>query len=182
MCKLCVFAGTTEGRELVELLAGQPVTVAACVATEYGEALLEDREGLSVHAGRLTEAEMEAFFQQERFDLVVDATHPYASEVTENIARACGAAGTEYLRLLRRSDKIPEDAVYVPDIAEAVAHLRQTQGNILLTTGSKELAKYTSQNGSTPGCCPWKRRCRPAGRRDWPRTTSSPCRVLFPGK
>ena len=144
MCKLCVFAGTTEGRELVELLAGQPVTVAACVATEYGEALLEDREGLSVHAGRLTEAEMEAFFQQERFDLVVDATHPYASEVTENIARACGAAGTEYLRLLRRSDKIPEDAVYVPDIAEAVAHLRQTQGNILLTTGSKELAKYTS--------------------------------------
>lgn len=144
MCKLCVFAGTTEGRELAELLAGQPVSVTACVATEYGGALLESREGLTVAAGRLSEAEMENLFRQEEFDLVVDATHPYASEVTENIARACEAAGTEYLRLLRRSDKIPEDAVYVPDIAEAVAQLRHTKGNILLTTGSKELAKYTS--------------------------------------
>lgn len=144
MYKLCVFAGTTEGRELVELLAGQPVAVAACVATEYGEALLDDREELSVHTGRLSEAEMEAFFQEERFDLVVDATHPYASEVTENIARACGKAGVEYLRLLRGSDGMPEDAMYVPDIAGAVAHLGQTQGNILLTTGSKELAKYTA--------------------------------------
>ncbi len=51
MYKLCVFAGTTEGRELVELLAGQPVEVTACVATEYGEALLESREGLTVSAG-----------------------------------------------------------------------------------------------------------------------------------
>lgn len=144
MCKLCVFAGTTEGRELVELLVGQPVRVTACVATEYGEALLESREGLTVATGRLSEAEMEKLFRQERFDLVVDATHPYASEVTENIAAACEAAGTEYLRLLRRSDKIPEDAVYVPDIAEAAAYLRHTQGNILLTTGSKELEKYTS--------------------------------------
>ena len=25
MCNICVFAGTTEGRELVEFLAGQPV-------------------------------------------------------------------------------------------------------------------------------------------------------------
>ena len=36
MYKLCVFAGTTEGRELVELLADQPAAVTACVATEYG--------------------------------------------------------------------------------------------------------------------------------------------------
>ena len=25
MCNICVFAGTTEGRELVEFLVGQPV-------------------------------------------------------------------------------------------------------------------------------------------------------------
>lgn len=147
MCKLCVFAGTTEGRELVELLAGQPVTVAACVATEYGEALLEDREGLSVHTGRLTEAEMEELFQQERFDLVVDATHPYADQVTENIARACEKADVEYLRLLRGSDGMPEDAVCVPDIAGAVAYLAGVQGNVLLTTGSKELAGYAALPG-----------------------------------
>ena len=47
MYKLCVFAGTTEGRELIGLLAGQPVAVTACVATEYGESLLSPRAGLS---------------------------------------------------------------------------------------------------------------------------------------
>ena len=42
MCKLCIFAGTTEGRELVSFLAGQPVSVVACVATEYGQTLLPE--------------------------------------------------------------------------------------------------------------------------------------------
>ena len=54
MYKLCVFAGTTEGRELVELLEGQPVAVTACVATEYGETLLTARENLTISAGRLS--------------------------------------------------------------------------------------------------------------------------------
>jgi len=142
MFKLCVFAGTTEGRELIETLAGQPVEITACVATEYGEALLQPREGLAVEAGRLSKFEMTALLRRERFDLVVDATHPYAAEVTENIAGACEAAGTEYLRLLRESDHTPEDAVCVPDIDSAVQYLQNTEGNILLTTGSKELAKY----------------------------------------
>ncbi len=147
MYKLCVFAGTTEGRELVELLAEASVEVTACVATEYGEALLTPRERLTVSNRRLTAEEMEALLRRESFDLVVDATHPYAAEVTENIVRACRAAGVEYLRLLRGTDEAPEGAVYVPDIEAAVAYLVGTEGNILLTTGSKELAKYAALPG-----------------------------------
>lgn len=147
MYKLCVFAGTTEGRELVELLAGQPVEVSAHVATEYGGALLEPREGLTVSAGRLTEEEMAELFRREKFDLVIDATHPYAAVVTENIAGACRTAEVEYLRLLRGSEHAPGDAVRVADIPGAVAFLRETEGNILLTTGSKELGKYASLPG-----------------------------------
>ena len=143
MYKLCVFAGTTEGRELVELLADQPVEVTACVATEYGETLLMPQERLTVSNKRLTEEEMEALFRREAFELVVDATHPYAAAVTENISAACRAAGVEYLRLLRGTDAAPGDAVCVPDIESAVAYLAGTEGNILLTTGSKELGKYT---------------------------------------
>lgn len=143
MCKLCVFAGTTEGRELVEFLVTQPVQVTACVATEYGETLLRPADRLTISARRLTQAEMEELFAAERFDCVVDATHPYAPVVTENIARACAATGTEYLRLLREGSGAPADAVFVPDIPAAVEFLNGTQGNILLTTGSKELSLYT---------------------------------------
>lgn len=142
MYKICVFAGTTEGRQLVGFLSAQCLSVTACVATEYGETLLSPAENLTISARRLTAGEMEALFAAERFDLVVDATHPYAGEVTENIAAACAAAHTEYLRLLRSGASAPEDAVFVPDIAGAVAYLNTGEGNILLTTGSKELHKF----------------------------------------
>ena len=153
MYKLCVFAGTTEGRRLVELLADAPVEVTACVATEYGETLLTPRDRLTVSHRRLTEEEMEALLVRERFDLVVDATHPYAAEVTENIARACRGAGVEYLRLLREADAPPEGAVYLPDTESAVNWLAGTEGNILLTTGSKELAKYAALPGFARRVC-----------------------------
>ena len=143
MCKLCVFAGTTEGRELVEFLSTQDVEVTACVATEYGETLLSPRENLTISAQRLTGQEMEALFSRENYDMVIDATHPYASVVTENIARGCEEAGVRYQRLLRSGCKAGEDAVFVPDIPAAVEYLNGTEGTILLTTGSKELSKYT---------------------------------------
>ncbi len=143
MCKLCVFAGTTEGRELVEFLGTQAVSVTACVATEYGETLLSPRENLTISAQRLTREEMEALFSRENYDMVIDATHPYASVVTENISRACEQAGVRYQRLLRSGCKAGEDAVFVPDIPAAVDYLNRTEGPILLTTGSKDLATHT---------------------------------------
>lgn len=143
MCKICVFAGTTEGRELVDFLTSQGVSVFACVATEYGGQMMPARDNLTVSAKRLSEEEMESLFRTEGFELVVDATHPYASEVTENIARACEACGVEYLRLVRRSGSQAEDAVYCASIDQAVAYLNTREGNILLSTGSKELSKFT---------------------------------------
>lgn len=145
--RLCVFAGTSEGRRLVEFLVGQAVQVTACVATGYGESLIGEADGLTVSAGRLDQEEMERLFTAQRFDCVVDATHPYADAVTENIAAACRNTGTEYLRLLRESGGVPEDAVFVNDAGAAVEYLNTTQGNILLTTGSKELARYAGIDG-----------------------------------
>ena len=144
MYKICVFAGTTEGREVVEFLASQPVAVTACVATEYGETLLPHAEKINVSAKRLTSEEMEDLFRRESFDLVLDATHPYASVVTENIAESCAATKTEYLRLLRDDAGDKNQGVYVEDIAGAVDYLSGTEGPILLTTGSKELARFTA--------------------------------------
>lgn len=143
MKKICVFAGTTEGRKLVEFLSGQPVEVMACVATEYGETLLSPADNLTISACRLPEKEMETLLRQRKFDLVVDATHPYAVAVTENIAAACAETETPYLRLIRSGSASPECAVFVPDIPHAVEYLNHTNGNILLTTGSKELLLYT---------------------------------------
>lgn len=138
---MLLFGGTSEGRELAQWLAGEGVGLTLCVATEYGAALVPDVPGLSVHTGRLDRAGMEALLRQNSFDRVVDATHPYAVEVTRNLRAACEAAGVPYLRLIRRSDG--EDGCHkAGDMAGAAAMLERLPGNVLLTTGSKELAPF----------------------------------------
>lgn len=129
---------------MVEFLASQNISVTACVATEYGQTLLSPADNLTISAKRLTEPEMVDMLSKSCFDVVVDATHPYASMVTENIVAACAETGTEYLRLLRSGAAATEDAVFVSDIAGAVEYLNTADGNILLTTGSKELIKFVS--------------------------------------
>ena len=58
--KICVFAGTTEGRELIEFLSGQEqVSITACVATGYGKELLSPAENLTISSRRLDEGEMD---------------------------------------------------------------------------------------------------------------------------
>lgn len=143
MYKAIVFAGTTEGYALCEFLAENRVSVYACAATEYGGSLLQENEFLHVSAGRLKTEDMEELFRKENPKIVLDATHPYAAEVTKNIRTACESAGVLYQRILRPEGEKNSEAIYVESTEEAAAFLSGTEGNIFLTTGSKELAKFT---------------------------------------
>ena len=143
MYKAIVFAGTTEGYALCEFLAENRVSVYACAATEYGGSLLQENEFLHVCAGRLKTEDMEELFRKENPEIVLDATHPYAAEVTKNIRTACESAGVLYQRILRPEGEKNSEAIYVESTEEAAAFLSGTEGNIFLTTGSKELAKFT---------------------------------------
>ena len=143
-----IFAGTTEGRTISEYLASCKIPVTACVATEYGETLLNENEYLKVHAGRMDQGQIAAFIREKGAELVIDATHPYAAVVSENVAAACEQEQVDYVRLIRGSStEAAENAVLVGSVDEAVEYLKQTEGNILATTGSKELAKYTQIPG-----------------------------------
>lgn len=142
MSEICIFAGTTEGRKLAERLSGRGLKMTVCVATEYGEILLGEHPDVEIRAGRMDRQQMEEMLRSEGFSIVVDATHPYADKVTENVASACNAAGVEYVRLLRSSDSGNADGVFVENTAACVEYLKTTVGNILLTTGSKELPAY----------------------------------------
>ena len=143
MYKVIVFAGTTEGYEISRFLGENQIPVLACVATEYGSRSLKESSSLHVQAGRLDENEMKELFSREKPELVLDATHPYAAEVTRNIRKACEEAEVSYTRILRTGTG-QQNAVYVKDTQAAAEHLKGTTGNVLLTTGSKELAAFTS--------------------------------------
>lgn len=144
MYKVFLFAGTTEGRKLAEFLCRSGVMVYAFTATEYGESLMEQGKHLILSHQRLTAEEIEDQIVTQRPDLVLDATHPYAEKVTDNIRFACTKTQTEYVRLIRDvALECAEDVIYVDSAREAAQFLSQTEGNILLTTGSKDLAQYT---------------------------------------
>lgn len=145
MCKILLFGGTTEGRQLSEFLADNHISTVVCTATAYGAGLSASSKEVRTAAERLNAEEMENLMKKEQPMLVIDATHPYAAEVTANIMRAAETSGIEYLRILRETEAAEPDSaesVYFSSIEEAAEWLNNRQGNILATTGSKEIQKY----------------------------------------
>ena len=135
-----IFSGTTEGRALSCQVAALGAAVTVCVATDIGAEEQGNAEGITVCAGRLTADEMAALLRGAA--LCVDATHPYATEATRNIRAAAQAVGVEYHRLLRPASALPAGSVTLQTAAQAAAYLADKSGNVLLTTGAKELPAF----------------------------------------
>ena len=132
MYDVVLFGGTDEGHKIADFLSEQKVSYVVCVATEYGAELLDMK---NVRVGRMTAEEMADFFDENSVRLVIDATHPYAEFVTENIKKACKV---KYIRVVR--EDVQADGTYFENIKAAAEYLEKTTGNILITTGSKEIA------------------------------------------
>jgi len=142
---IMLFAGTTEGHALCRWLKSENIRAAVCTATAYGADILRqdglgEEDGIELHAGRLSAEEMLSCMKTVQPFCIVDATHPYAVEVTANIRSAAEKAGIPCFRLLREEEDVPETNVTrVNSVEEAAGLLTGIPGNILLTTGSKEL-------------------------------------------
>lgn len=168
---VCLFAGTTEGRLLAERLAGTEVFTEVFTATEYGKEGLPEAENIRVCCGRLNEEQMLELFAGRDYALVIDATHPYAREVSRNLKSACEKTGLPLMRVLRKggqskgkglqngsvkereaagrslTDKAVPNEVFVGSAGEAAAFLAGTSGKILVTTGSRELSYFQAIPG-----------------------------------
>lgn len=150
--KIIVFAGTNEGRILCEFLANDRNrqvdsllmkynrSVTACVATEYGSLCLDTIPDLIIKEGRLSKQEIEDTIAD--YDYIVDATHPYAQIISRNLKEASMILKKSYIRIVRPTSEY-DNVIECETITEACEYLNQVVGNVLLTTGSKELLPYT---------------------------------------
>lgn len=150
--QVLVYGGTTEGRRLAEQLCNMGLQCTVCVATEYGESVLKQRQGLLIRQGRMNAVQMKQLLdtmcQTSSLLAVVDATHPYAVEVSAQIKTSMAESGIPLFRLKRstNSGRNEEKRVrWFSDVQACANALRQVKGNILLTTGSKELAAFAHQ-------------------------------------
>lgn len=153
MKKVLLFGGTTESHSLIEWLLSFETEITLCVTSEYAQALISPNVLLNVRVGRLDKEQMTEFMRKHSFDCVIDATHPYAQEATRNIKEAAEKSGLRYFRLLRPASSV-QGCVSVPSVEKAVEYLNQTEGRVLIATGSKELSKYTSVKDFAERCYP----------------------------
>lgn len=146
MKNILIFSGTTEGRMCSEMLESKKISHTVSVATEYGEMVMKKSSLVTVLQGRLNKNEMSDVLCERNIQIVIDATHPYAVKVTETIRECVDElvkknVDIAYLRLERNIDK-EEGTLSFDDNEECADALKKISGNILLTTGSKELAVY----------------------------------------
>ena len=140
-CKVIIFGGTTEGRELARILADRGALVTVSVATELGAEMLgdissEEEPGhFRTLVGRMNVEEMQGIIRE--FDICYDATHPYAVEVTANLREACRKTGTKYIRVIRKKAERAESDIGQGDVqqsetaqdSEAVQQSETAQGS-----------------------------------------------------
>ncbi len=144
MNKVIIFGGTTEGRKLAQALAKRDVLCIYCVATEYGKEPMEESDCIQIHAGRMDGDKMVELYKCECPDAIVDATHPFAEVVKTEIENSLFKYKTvPFFRLSREEDEVDvSQCTFFDSASDCAMALENTEGNIFLTTGSKELSTF----------------------------------------
>jgi precorrin-6A/cobalt-precorrin-6A reductase len=150
---ILVLAGTSDGRLIVQTLVNQGKKVMACAATPYGAALLEGCGAAEVSGRRLSMVEIGRLIDAKNIELLVDATHPYAQEISSQALTACQEKNIRYIRYQRPPTKIHKHPlVYYAADYESAAQKAVTLGRVIfLATGSKTLGSFVAE-AQRKGC------------------------------
>lgn len=146
MSEILIFGGTSEGRMLAEFCAENKINACVSVTTGYGAELLPYSRYITVFNGKLDRSEITKLISDNKFSVVIDATHPYATLATENIRSACFDTNTSYYRLKRESSEILYGTI-LNSFDELTAYLNKNNKQILSTLGSKEISLLSKVNG-----------------------------------
>ena len=109
---ILVFGGTTEGRKAVEVLeeAGSPYYY----STKTGEQDITLHHGQRID-GALDAEGMLAFCQAHDIRLIVDAAHPFASQLHQTIAHISESLGIPAIRYERIYPPRDPDITWIDD-------------------------------------------------------------------
>ncbi len=140
---ILVLGGTKDGRDLAALLTKKGYQVMVSVFSDYGRDLIQLNKDL-VHTGALDTDGFIAFIHQNDIHLIVDASHPYAINVSSNAMKACQTTKIPYIRYERPTAILPTyDKLYVVHDYNEAAIVAATLGKVIfLTTGSRHLKLF----------------------------------------
>lgn len=142
--------GTSEGKRILSLLNKYTEDIFITTATAYGGELLKEYKYKVLNTKPLDYDDLKKALIDNGVTLLVDASHPYAEEITENAKKACQEISVGYMRYERPSIikkyKNQEQIIQVESYEELKDKLLNIKGCILNTTGSRNIDKIKSLN------------------------------------
>ena len=143
---ILVLAGTKDGRQLAAKLAQTGYPVIVSVVSQHGHELAA-QNNLTVYTNKLDAPAMVQFIQTHNIKLVIDGSHPYAVNVSQNAITACKITNIGYLRYERPALALPPyDKLYVVGSYQEAARQAADHGKVVfLTTGSRMLDVFTAE-------------------------------------
>ncbi|MCM1024231.1 MAG: precorrin-6A reductase [Prevotella sp.] len=145
MCKILIFGGTYEGRQLAEFCSRNQINICISVTTNYGAELLPQNKNVKKLIGELDFFQIKNLIAKNNIDLIIDATHPYAELATKNIKSACKEFNKKYYRLAREANSMISGEI-MENIYDVIDRLNCSEKRILSTLGSKELRQIIKIN------------------------------------
>lgn len=145
---IALVLGTSEGRVILSKLNKTTSNILISTATSYGGELLKDYKYKVLNNKALSYEELKELLIKNGVQVLVDASHPYALEISKTSMKIAKELNIEYLRYERESTlkEFPNNPLIteVEDYLDLKEALKDTKGNILNTTGSRNLDKILS--------------------------------------
>ena len=144
--RILILGGTGEARALAAELVAARVDVISSLAGRVWQPRLPDGP---VRVGGFGGADgLAAFLRAEGITGVIDATHPFAGQITAHAAQAAAVVGVPLLVLRRPEWAADPHWRKVPDIRAAAAAVRAWPGeSVFLTTGRRDLDAFAADDG-----------------------------------
>ena len=151
--------GTGEGREILSHINKYTDEIVVSTATEYGYEIYKDFKAKHFNYKPLNEEEFKELINKFGITVFVDASHPYASEVSKTLIKVCKEMKIDYKRYERKSffhnlsknnikkEESVENIIFVETYEELQEVFKSIDGNILNTTGSNNALKIENLKG-----------------------------------
>ena len=146
--RLLILGGTAEGRALAaaaEARFGPALTVISALAGRTRAPVLPAGE---VRIGGFGGAEgLAAYLRDERIGLLIDATHPFATQISAQACAAAAEAGTQRLALVRPPwHRVAGDRwIEVETVDDAAAAIPAGANRVFLTVGVRSLSPFAGR-------------------------------------
>lgn len=140
-----VIGGTKDSRDFLEKyvkLNQENQNIIVSTATEYGAKLLENLP-VKTFSKKMDKEEMLNFIDKNKITKIVDTSHPYAFEVSQNAMEVADKKNIQYFRFEREEINIlPKKYSKFEDIESLISYIENLDGNILVTLGSNNVPRF----------------------------------------